>query len=139
MAPSHDRAHRGARSRLAATSSAAALAIACGAPALERPANEPQPAYPGTCTLIGIEQVSAPIDQPHDTVALIARYRFGDAAEAHASFGLRFEVARARAHDLRQHLATQPTVMCRPNERSGLPPDGIDLKPFDGVTGRPLP
>jgi hypothetical protein len=128
-----------ARARLSVGACVVGGLLACGAPALERLPSEAPRSYPGTCTLVGIEEVSAPIDQPTDTVALVARYRFGEGAGHSDAVGLHFEVARTRARDLRRHLAAQPTVVCRPDERSAAAPPVIELAPFEGQSGRALP
>ena len=116
----------------------ALLLIACAAPAQERPAAAAPSAYPGTCTLVGIEEVTAPVGQQSDTIALVARYRFGGESEPRKPFALQFEIARTRAHDLRQHLAAHSTVVCRPDVRSAAAAPEIELAPFEGQAGQPL-
>jgi hypothetical protein len=126
------------RNAFLASAPLALLLVACAARP-ERPTSDASRTYPGTCTLVDIEEVAAPADDPTDTIALVARYRFGAGSEARGPFGLRFEVARARAHDLRQHLAAHPTVVCRSDMSAAAVPPAIELEPFEGQAGRPAP
>ena len=80
----------------------AAMLFACAALAHELPGSAAPHAYPGTCTLVGVEEVSAPVDQQTDTIALVARYRFGSGSESGKPIALQFEIARARADDVRR-------------------------------------
>ena len=72
--------------------------------------------YQGTCALVGIEEVPAPVDQTGDSVVLIARYRFGEGGHTDSTpWTLAFQVARDRSDDLRRDLEARPTVLCNPD------------------------
>ena len=94
---------------------------------------EPRPArssYPGRCMLIGIEQRELPSDQRSDQVELVARYRFGAPSEPRQEpVTFAFQVTRARADDLRSHLAANADVLCRPYEEDR----SIDLPPSEQI------
>lgn len=93
--------------------------------------------YDGKCVLAGIEEVPAPIGQEGDAVVMVARYRpSDDGQEASRPLGLRFQVARAREHDLRLHIQSHSTVLCEVGgEASASGAERISLPPFEGQPG----
>lgn len=97
--------------------------------------------YQGECALVAIEAVPATTDQSNDSVALVARYRPGRGAPAAQSpWAIKFQVARARVHDLQLHLQSHPTVLCDPggHQASLGEPYRIEVPPFEGQRGQPI-
>jgi hypothetical protein len=128
--------------RFKATSILATVVLAaCGAETTQQAVHSGAPRYPGTCSLVAIDEVAAPSDQDNDSVGLVARYRFGEAAAAShsAPLSLQFQIARARKHDLRQYLEAHSTVVCHPDTNPGEEAARVEVPPFEGQSGRPVP
>jgi hypothetical protein len=123
-----------------ATTFALLLLAACGAQVAQHAATTGSPRYPGSCSLVGIDEVSAPSDQASDSVALVARYRFGSGSPAASSGGpsLQFQISRARKHDLRQYLEAHSTVVCRPEAGTDESEVRVEVPPFEGQSGEPV-
>ena len=90
----------------------------CGASASAPQSTTAPNAYAGRCDLIGIEEVAAPSEQEGDSIQVIARYSPGAPASSGSELAYRFQIARARVHDLRQHLQAHPSVVCEPDRDS---------------------
>jgi hypothetical protein len=88
-----------------------------------------------------MEEVPAPVDQQQDSVAVVVRYVPSEGGrDAPNPLALRFEVARARVHDLRLHLEAHSTVLCQSDyEGSGHSAARVDVPPFQGQSGLPVP
>lgn len=108
-----------------------------GAPASERAPND---RGDRPCTLLGIEEVHAEADHNDDAVQLVATYRFDGSARTppRQPLSLGFRVVRSRVNELREHLETQPAVLCAPEGE----PDAalrVCVPPFEGQRGEPAP
>ena len=114
----------------------AVLLAACGAQATPPAASSAPRKYAGRCDLVGIEEVPAPVDQEADSVVLIARYSPGKSRDGRSPLAYRFQIARAREHDLRLHLQANPSVVCEPDEN---PASRAETAPsFEGQRGQPV-
>jgi hypothetical protein len=110
----------------------------CGASSPPPQSTTTPTAYAGRCDLVGIEEVPAPSEQEGDSIQVIARYSPGAPASSSSDLAYRFQIARARVHDLRAHLQAHPSVVCEPDRNTPPKPETthVDAPSFEGQQGQ---
>jgi hypothetical protein len=88
---------------------------ACGAQSTHQLATD-RSSYAGPSPLAGIDEVPAPAQSRADSLAVVARYRFGDDASAgRRGLPLRVELARSSVVEPQLQLEAHATVVCNPD------------------------
>jgi hypothetical protein len=91
---------------------------ACGAQSTHQLANDGS-RYAAPCAVAGVDEVPAPVQSRGDSLALVARYRFGGETPGGHALPLRVELARPSKDDPQLQLEAHARVVCNPDSEPG--------------------